>query len=90
MAMAPRHWPALTSAAALALLIPVSARHSPSSVSPVRPVAAARSQAATHYGDLPLAFEANQGQTDGRVKFLARGAGHSVAWQWSDSVLHLW
>lgn len=27
------------------------------------------------YGVLPLAFEANQGQTDPRVKFLARGSG---------------
>ena len=89
MAMAPRHWPALTSAAALALLIPVSARHSPSSVSPVRPVAAARSQAATHYGDLPLAFEANQGQTDGRVKFLARGAGFSLFLTSGEAVLTL-
>ena len=27
---------------------------------------------------LPLHFEANQGQTDPRVKFLARGAGYAV------------
>jgi hypothetical protein len=30
------------------------------------------------YGKLPLAFEANAGQTDGQVKFLARGPGYSV------------
>ncbi len=30
------------------------------------------------YGGLPLAFEANQGQSDPRVKFLARGAGYTV------------
>src|SRR5260370_40135278 len=30
------------------------------------------------YGKLPLAFEANQGQTDPRVNFLSRGAGCSL------------
>lgn len=30
------------------------------------------------YGKLPLAFEANQGQSDPRVKFLAHGPGYSV------------
>jgi len=30
------------------------------------------------YGKLPLTFEENQGQTDARVKFLARGAGYTV------------
>src|SRR5580692_5478342 len=30
------------------------------------------------YGKLPLGFEANAGQTDGQVKFLARGPGYSV------------
>ncbi|HZA28789.1 MAG TPA: SBBP repeat-containing protein [Gammaproteobacteria bacterium] len=30
------------------------------------------------YGKLPLHFEANQGQTDSIVKFLARGKGYSV------------
>src|ERR1700730_17646188 len=29
-------------------------------------------------GQLPLRFEPNQGQTDPRVKFLARGAGYGV------------
>jgi hypothetical protein len=27
------------------------------------------------YGMLPLVFEANQGQTDAKAKFIARGAG---------------
>lgn len=30
------------------------------------------------YGDLPLAFEPNQGQTDAQVRFLARGHGYSL------------
>jgi hypothetical protein len=30
------------------------------------------------YGKLPLSFEANQGQTDPRVRFLARGGGYTL------------
>jgi len=30
------------------------------------------------YGNLPLAFEPNHGQTDRRVRFLARGGGYSI------------
>jgi len=30
------------------------------------------------YGKLPLSFEVNQGQTDGRVKFLSRGSGYTL------------
>lgn len=29
------------------------------------------------YGKLPLSFEANQGQTDSRVRFLAHGGGYT-------------
>ena len=30
------------------------------------------------YTQLPLSFELNRGQTDGRVKYLARGQGYSL------------
>ena len=30
------------------------------------------------YGRIPLHFEANRGQTDNRVKFLARGHGYTM------------
>jgi hypothetical protein len=30
------------------------------------------------YGKLPLSFEPNQGQTDARVKFLARASGYTL------------
>ena len=30
------------------------------------------------YGKLPLSFEANHGQTDAQVKFIARGAGYTL------------
>jgi len=43
---------------------------------PLNPAAQVRLRA--EYGKLPLAFEANQGQTDGQVKFLSRGAGYTL------------
>ncbi len=30
------------------------------------------------YGKIPLSFEENQGQTDARVKFLARASGYTL------------
>ena len=35
-------------------------------------------QIKANYGKVPLTFEANQGQTDPRVKFLTKGTGYSV------------
>ncbi len=37
----------------------------------------AQTIAADRYGDLPLSFEANQGQVDSQVRFLSRGSGYS-------------
>src|SRR5260370_20462938 len=41
------------------------------------------------YGKLPLAFEANQGQTDPPVNFLSRGAGYSLFLTPDEAVLSL-
>jgi hypothetical protein len=41
------------------------------------------------YGRLPLSFEENRGQTDPRVKFLARGNGYSLFLTSTDVVLKL-
>ncbi len=41
------------------------------------------------YGRLPLRFEANQGQTDGRVKFLSRGSGYTLFLTYTEAVLAL-
>ncbi len=41
------------------------------------------------YGKLPLAFEANQGQTDPQVKFLARGRGYTLFLTATEAVLRL-
>ncbi|HVG22897.1 MAG TPA: SBBP repeat-containing protein [Thermoanaerobaculia bacterium] len=39
--------------------------------------AQAQSRGAAAYGSLPMHFEENRGQTDARVRFLARGAGYA-------------
>src|ERR1035437_4126994 len=41
------------------------------------------------YGKIPISFEANQGQADERVPFLARGAGYNVYLTSSEVVLVL-
>jgi hypothetical protein len=39
---------------------------------------AAKSEILRRYGELPLSFEANEGQTDPQVQFLSRGAGYTL------------
>src|ERR1700748_3438831 len=41
------------------------------------------------YGKLPLSFEANDGQTDARVKFLSRGSGYTLFLTPTETVLRL-
>jgi len=41
------------------------------------------------YGRLPLSFEANHGQTDARVRFLARGGGYTIFLTDDEAVLTL-
>jgi hypothetical protein len=41
------------------------------------------------YGRLPLSFEANHGQTDGKVKFLSRGSGYNLFLTATEAVLSL-
>jgi hypothetical protein len=49
----------------------------------------ASSQVAPAYGKLPLSFEANDGQTNQQVKFLAKGNGYSLFLTDSSAVLAL-
>jgi len=42
-----------------------------------------------HYGHLPMSFEPNQGQTDPRVQFVARGPGYTLFLSATESVLSL-
>jgi len=48
-----------------------------------------RIRLAASYGRLPLTFEVNRGQTDARVKFLARGQGYTLFLTGNEAVLSL-
>jgi len=50
---------------------------------------AARTRLVGQYGKLPMAFEANQGQSDPRVRFLARGSGYELFLTPDEAVLEL-
>jgi hypothetical protein len=55
----------------------------------ITPAAPNRQALAEAYGRLPLSFEANQGQTDPQVHFLARGSGYALFLTDSEAVLSL-
>src|SRR2546427_9980420 len=63
----------------------LSSANRASSVNP----STSRARAAAAYGHLPLHFEANQGQTDPQVEFLARGIGHTLFLTDREAVLAL-
>lgn len=50
---------------------------------------AAQQRALAAYGNLPLAFEPNQGQTDPQVKYMARGNGYTLFLTNQEAVLSL-
>ena len=50
---------------------------------------AGRFKVADPYGELPLGFEPNLGQTDSRVKFLSRGTGYTLFLTPAEAVLAL-
>jgi hypothetical protein len=50
---------------------------------------ASRTRVAETYGKLPLAFEANRGQSDKQVKFLSRGQGYTLFLTGNEAVLSL-
>ena len=56
---------------------------------PVRLEPATKGRLVKTYGELPLRFEANQGQTDREVKFLSRGRGYGVFLTGNEAVLTL-
>jgi uncharacterized repeat protein (TIGR01451 family) len=59
-------------------------------VSPLSSLSAkAETRVATAYGQLPLAFEQNDGQTAEEVRFLSRGAGYTLFLTSADAVLAL-
>jgi hypothetical protein len=56
---------------------------------PAKTPAANQAQINRSYGNLPLSFEANQGQTDKSVRFVSRGSGYSLFLTDSTAVLAL-
>lgn len=48
-----------------------------------------RARLSESYGNLPLSFEANQGQADNAVKFLSRGSGYQLKLKANEAVLEL-
>jgi hypothetical protein len=71
----------LSSAAGL-LVTPLMLSRRPATPLPSRvagaPPSASGAQALETYGRVPLSFEANQGQAEGSVDFVARGAGYAL------------
>src|SRR5947209_2110353 len=61
----------------------------PVATSTTVPDAARQAHLSAAYGQLPLSFEANKGQTDARVNFLSRGAGYSLFLTPSRAVMEL-
>ena len=53
------------------------------------PTLGASAQAKARYGELPLSFEANRGQSDSGVSFLSRGSGYSLYLRSTEAVLVL-
>jgi hypothetical protein len=53
------------------------------------PAAAARAQLLDRYGDLPLAFERNDGQLPAAVRFSSRGPGYALSLTAEEAVLEL-
>ncbi len=53
------------------------------------PQATAQARLDANYGQLPLSFEANRGQTEPNVKFLSRGRGYSLFLTGDEAVLAL-
>src|SRR5437879_3820769 len=54
-----------------------------------KPAAPVQRHVSSAYGNLPLSFETNEGQTDPHVQFLSRGPGHTLFLTASEAVLAL-
>ena len=81
--MNPTHRITVAGVKGMVLLLALALASYPTAAAPATPPStespqASKPQVLAAYGKLPLSFEANQGQTDERVDFLARGRGYSV------------
>ena len=69
---------------------PTASNHTAASIQPATALSAAQKQDLTRaYGALPLAFEANQGQTAPEVRYLAHGQGYQLFLTNQEAVLTL-
>ncbi len=69
---------------------PIVSNHTAASMQPATALSAAQQQNMTRaYGALPLAFEANQGQTAPEVRYLAHGQGYQLFLTNQEAVLSL-
>ena len=61
----------------------------PLAAPPAQPDAVTQAHARAAYGQLPLSFEANQGQADASVNFLSRGSGYTLFLRPAEAVIDL-
>src|SRR5438046_10254124 len=71
----------------LALLVTAACGTVPASVTPAESDAPRHVRVSEAYGKLPLYFEANKGQTDEQVRFIARGSRSTLFLTTSKAVL---
>src|SRR5438132_3721252 len=70
-------------------IIRSAAADKPETATPSAPRRSGEIDLAKHYGKLPLSFEANAGQADLQVKFLARGHGYDLFLTTTEAILVL-
>ena len=75
--------------AAAGILLQLGPAHASSEEASATRPSATKQQALAAYGKLPLAFTANAGQTDARVRYSAQGAGFSVFFTRREAMLAL-
>jgi Beta-propeller repeat len=86
-----RLWTAILPAFIVIAIVSAEGRTSPAirAVTNASKIDRATPQSRTTYGRLPLSFEANEGQTDSQVKFLARGRKYTLFLTATEAVLTL-
>lgn len=75
--------------AVVCLLLPAIGVQGQTAASTSLAIGNQRAKIVEGYGELPLAFEANRGQSDSQVKFLSRGAGYGLYLTPTEAVLAL-
>jgi Bacterial Ig-like domain (group 3)/Beta-propeller repeat len=84
-----RALPVFTLTMGLVTLAAIQALAAGPATKPVSDSPAKKAQLVQNYGKLPLSFEANRGQVDKSVKFLAHGAGYGLFLTGQEAVLTL-